>query len=262
MDETERPFLGPTGRPVERPALPPSGRPATLGRERDAPAVSGGGRHLRRREARRGSAGRWVLVAVAVLALLGGLVAVIRLTGAAGDDTPRTAATVPPPPPTEAAAANPSREPPPGSGVFGNLVLNWSFEEDLRGWSILGPAEGSREAGGHTSGSSARITATGPGTIGLAVGDLARNVPAGKRYAAVLWVRSSSPGTAVTASLVSRSGGTDAASKVSVKASTSDTRWTRVRVSHQVPKGGSDLRFQLTTTGRSLVVDEVTVSES
>ena len=51
---------------------------------------------------------------------------------------------------------------PPGPGSFGNLVVNWSFEQDLSGWQVLGEADGSREPQGRTSGSCASVRARGP----------------------------------------------------------------------------------------------------
>jgi hypothetical protein len=49
-----------------------------------------------------------------------------------------------------------------GPGSFGNLVVNWSFEQDLSGWQVLGEADGSREPQGRTSGSCASVRARGP----------------------------------------------------------------------------------------------------
>jgi hypothetical protein len=51
---------------------------------------------------------------------------------------------------------------PPGPAAFGNLVSNWSFEQDLSGWQVLGRADAAREPQGRTSGSSASVRARGP----------------------------------------------------------------------------------------------------
>src|SRR5215218_4291857 len=55
--------------------------------------------------------------------------------------------------PAKVAATNPAgpTSRPPGAGAFGNLVVNWSFEQDLNGWRVLGPADSSREPQGRTS---------------------------------------------------------------------------------------------------------------
>jgi hypothetical protein len=146
--------------------------------------------------------------------------------------------------------------------VFGNLVLNWSFEEDLRGWTVMGRASGSREPVGRTSGSSARLELEGPGVAGLRLTGVAAGVAAGRRFVATVWVRSGTPGTPVNVRLVSRpaAGGRDAVSETRDKTAPA-SEWSRVRVAHEVPASNSDLRFEVTTTGRSLVIDEVTIRE-
>src|SRR4029450_8717838 len=52
---------------------------------------------------------------------------------------------------------------PPGPQAFGNLVVNWSFEQDLSGWQVVGKADLSRGAQGRASGSSASGRARGRG---------------------------------------------------------------------------------------------------
>src|SRR5215218_5601109 len=49
--------------------------------------------------------------------------------------------------PAKAASTSPAgpTSRPPGPSAFGNLVVNWSFEENLSGWQVLGPADASRE---------------------------------------------------------------------------------------------------------------------
>ena len=51
-----------------------------------------------------------------------------------------------------------------------NLVVNWSFEQDLNGWQVLGVADGGREPQGRTFGSCASVRSRGPepGRVGLA----------------------------------------------------------------------------------------------
>ena len=216
------------------------------------------GRHLRQRPRRRIGAGQVAAVA-AVLGLLGAGVLVVRMLDAGRSIRPTvqaTAATSPTP-----AIQRPSQDPPPGQGVFGNLVLNWSFEEDLRGWTVMGEASGSREPVGRTSGSSARLELEGTGVAGLRLTGVAAGVGAGRRFVATVWVRSGTPGTPVSVRLVSRpAGGRDAVSETRTKTAPA-SEWSRVRVAHEVPADGSDLRFEVTTTGRSLVIDEVTIRE-
>jgi hypothetical protein len=75
---------------------------------------------------------------------------------------------------------------PPGPGSFGNLVGNWSFEQDLTGWQVLGAADASREPQGRTSGSSASVRARGPepGQVGLALPEVVATAERGQRYVA------------------------------------------------------------------------------
>jgi hypothetical protein len=75
---------------------------------------------------------------------------------------------------------------PPGPGSFGNLVGNWSFEQDLTGWQVLGAADASREPQGRTSGSSASVRARGPepGEVGLALPEVVATAERGQRYVA------------------------------------------------------------------------------
>ena len=95
---------------------------------------------------------------------------------------------------------------PPGPGAFGNLVVNWSFEQDLTGWQVLGAADASREPQGRTSGSCASVRARGPepGQVGLALPEVVATAERGQRYVASAWVRSSASGQQVTVRLVGR----------------------------------------------------------
>jgi hypothetical protein len=72
------------------------------------------------------------------------------------------------------------------SGAFGNLVDNWSFEQDLTGWQVVGAAEAVREPQGRTSGSCALVRAGGnrPGRIGLTLPGVVKGAEANSRYVA------------------------------------------------------------------------------
>jgi hypothetical protein len=97
---------------------------------------------------------------------------------------------------------------PPGPASYGNLVTNWSFEQDLSGWQVLGEADVSREPQGRTSGSSASVRARGPepGQVGLALPEAVAKAGKGQRYVASAWVRSSASGQQVTLRLVGAGG--------------------------------------------------------
>jgi hypothetical protein len=198
---------------------------------------------------------------LAVVLMLAGLVELgrvfapsIRSTGNA-DATIGLAPSTPP--------ARPSAQPPPGSGVLGNLVLNWSFEQDLRGWTVLGPATGDRQVGGRTSGSAARIDAKAgaKGVIGLALPAVVADAQAGKHYVATVWIQSTNAGLPVTLRLISSppSGQPEVAQRV-VQLD-KETRWTKGIVAGDVKVNGSSVRFEVTTSARSLVLDEVTIRE-
>ena len=150
---------------------------------------------------------------------------------------------------------------PPGPGAFGNLVGNWSFEQDLTGWQVLGAANASREPQGRTSGSSALVRARGPepGQVGLALPEVVATVERGQRYVASAWVRSSASGQQVTVRLVGAAG-----KEVSKKtaATLPGLEWRRVIVSHTVA-GAGPLRLEIVAdgvpAGDALLVDEVVV---
>jgi hypothetical protein len=156
----------------------------------------------------------------------------------------------------------PVRQPPAGPSAFGNLVSNWSFEHDLSGWEVIGPATANQEPPGRTSGSSAAVRATDdqPARIGLV---LVKVVPAarpGSRYVASVWVRSTSPGLKVTLRLVAAGGGTSQASQATGTTLPGDI-WRRITVSHRIAAAQAALDLQVTAAavppGEALIVDEV-----
>ena len=150
---------------------------------------------------------------------------------------------------------------PPGPGAFGNLVVNWSFEQDLSGWQVLGAADVSREPQGRTSGSSASVRARGPepSQVGLALPEAVAKAAKGQRYVASAWVRSSASGQPVTLRLVGAAG--KEVSKQSA-ATLPGLAWRRIIVDHTVASAGP-LRLELVAdgvpAGETLLVDEVIV---
>src|SRR5436190_10516418 len=84
------------------------------------------GRHLATRDSRWGRG--WAVVAAGVVGLVG-VVLVARMLGAT---EPRSR-----PAPTATSDVLGPTSRPPGAGSFGNLVQNWSFEENLSGWQVL-----------------------------------------------------------------------------------------------------------------------------
>jgi hypothetical protein len=210
------------------------------------------GRHLAARDRRRGWG--WVVVGAGLVVLVGGVL-VARVLGAA-EPRSRPAATatsdvlgpVPPPP------ARPS--------VFGNLVSNWSFEQDLSGWQVIGPATASQEPGGRTSGSSAAVRAIGdqPAQVGLALPKVVPAAGRGSRYVASVWVRSTSPGLQVSVRLVASGAGVPQVSQATGTTLPGD-RWRRITVSHTVAVTQAALDLQVSAAavppGEALIVDEV-----
>src|SRR5215207_309253 len=139
----------------EQPALPPPEDPEEPDRVR--------GRHEAPRRRFGGPAGAAIAVVVASV-VFAGVLATWLISSAKEPGGPARAASTSPAGPT-------SR--PPGPSAFGNLVVNWSFEEDLSGWQVVGPADGSREPQGRTSGSCVGAVpraAAGPGRPGPARG--------------------------------------------------------------------------------------------
>jgi hypothetical protein len=163
-----------------------------------------------------------------------------------------------PAPTTTSEVPSPERQP----SAFGNLVSNWSFEHDLSGWEVIGPATANQEPPGRTSGSSAAVRATDdqPARIGLV---LVKVVPAarpGSRYVASVWVRSTSPGLKVTLRLVAAGGGTSQASQATGTTLPGDI-WRRITVSHRIAAAQAALDLQVTAAavppGEALLLDEV-----
>jgi hypothetical protein len=154
--------------------------------------------------------------------------------------------------------------PPAGPAAFGNLVRNWSFEQDLRGWGVVGPATASREPQGRTSGSSAAVRARGPqpNQVGLVLPKVVPSARRGTRYVASAWVRSTPPGLKVTVRLVAVGGGTSQASQAVVPTLPGDS-WRRVSVAHTVAAAQVALDLQITAAGvgpgEALLIDEVEV---
>jgi hypothetical protein len=149
---------------------------------------------------------------------------------------------------------------PPGPAAFGNLVVNWSFEQDLSGWEVLGAADAAQEPQGRTSGSCASVRARGPqpAQVGLALPEVAPDARKGQRYVASAWVRSSAPGQRVTLRLV---GAGKEVSETTV-ATLPGLEWKRVIVDHSVATAGP-LRLELVAdgvpAGETLLTDEVVV---
>jgi hypothetical protein len=206
-------------------------------------------KHLARR-------GRWLrsarspeylfesLTAVAVILIL--VMVLANLTNRSGQAPARAAVTTVPP---AAQAGTTSR--PPGVATSGNLVVNWSFEQDLSGWEVLGEADTSREPQGRTSGSSASVRARGPqpGRVGLRMPGVVTDAPKGSRYVASAWVRSSAPGQRVTLRL----GGTGGAAEGSHADAPTlpGIAWRRMFVGHTVANAGMDLALEVTADGVS-----------
>jgi hypothetical protein len=207
---------------MDQPALPAPERP-----ERPR------GRH----EAQRRSVGGPARAAIAVVA---GSV-VVALAGSTAKDAPTSR--------------------PPGPAAFGNLVVNWSFEQDLSGWEVLGAADAAQEPQGRTSGSCASVRARGPepGRVGLALPEVGPSAKRGRRYVASAWVRSTAPGQQVTVRLVGADG------KEGSKATATTLpglEWRRIIVAHTVAAPGP-LRLEIVAdevpAGDALLVDEVVV---
>jgi hypothetical protein len=149
------------------------------------------------------------------------------------------------------------------AGAFGNLVRNWSFEQDLTGWAVVGEAEAVREPQGRTSGSCALVRASGnqPGEIGLTLPGVVQDATPGSRYVASAWVRSTAPGLQVTVRLVGA--GAKPERSQTTSATLPGLAWRRVFVAHTVAAAGDELAVEITADGVSqgdaLLVDEVTV---
>jgi hypothetical protein len=213
------------------------------------------GRHEAPRGSVGGPAGAAIGIVVAAVVVAGVLATwLISSAKEAPDQSSATAAV-----PTQGGPT--SR--PPGPGAFGNLVGNWSFEQDLDGWQVLGAADASREPQGRTSGSSASVRARGPepGQVGLALAEVVGTAEKGQRYVASAWVRSSASGQRVTVRLVGGAGGGKEVSKKTA-ATLPGLEWRRVIVDHTVA-GAGPLKLEIVAdgvpAGDALLVDEVVV---
>jgi hypothetical protein len=150
---------------------------------------------------------------------------------------------------------------PPGQGSFGNLIVNWSFEQDLSGWAPIGEADASQAPQGRTSGSCASVRGRGsaPGPVGLALPDAVPAAKRGQRYVASAWVRSTASGQPVTLRL----GGGDGREVSKATAATlPGVVWKRVIVDHTARAGGP-LKLEIVAEGarpgEALLIDEVVV---
>ena len=183
------------------------------------------------------------------IVVLVGVVLVARMLGAA---EPRSR-----PAPTATSDVLGPTSRPPGAGSFGNLVPNWSFEEDLSGWQVLGAADAGQEPQGRTSGSCASVRAREPGRVGLALPDAVPEGKRGQRYVASAWVRSTAPGQPATVRLV---GGDGKESSKTTATTLPGLEWRRVIVAHTVATAGP-LRLEIVAdavpAGDALLVDEV-----
>jgi hypothetical protein len=243
MDRSEpRDALDGVSAPEQR-ALPPPDQPEHPQRVR--------GRHEAQRQTFGSPAGAAIAVVIASV-VFAGVLATWLISSANEPDGPAADATTNPAGPT-------SR--PPGPSAFGNPVVNWSFEQDLSGWQVVGLADASREPQGRTSGSCASVRARGPqpARVGLALPEVAADARKGQRYVASAWVRSSAPGQRVTLRVVG--GGGKENSKTTV-ATLPGLEWKRVIVDHSVATAGP-LRLELVAdgvpAGETLLTDEVVV---
>jgi hypothetical protein len=230
----------------------------TAGERVEASAISGNpperprGRHL---APRRQYPNRW-LVILGVLPVVLVAVLLVRMIGA-GEEPQGQAVTT-----STLDVLGPLPTPPAGPAVFGNLVRNWSFEQDLNGWGVVGPATASREPQGRTSGSSAavRITGTQPQRVGLMLAKVVPWARQGSRYVASAWVRSTPPGLKVSLRLVATGAGGGQASEA-VATTLPGNRWGRITVAHKVAAAPASVDLQITAAavqpGEALLIDEV-----
>ena len=241
----EPPADGQVGDPEARRALPAPGPPEHPERPR--------GRHeAAQRRSLGGPAGAAIAVVIASVVFAG--ILATWLISSAKEAPPPSAGVG-----STAQDAPTSR--PPGPAAFGNLVVNWSFEQDLSGWVPIGEADASQEPQGRTSGSCAAVRGRGsaPATVGLALPEAVASVKGGQRYVASAWVRSTAPGQQVTLRLVGGDG-----REVSKATATTlpGVVWKRVIVDHTARAGGP-LKLEIVADdappGEALLVDEVVV---
>jgi hypothetical protein len=210
------------------------------------------GRHEAPRRSLGSPAGMAIAVVIAAVVFAGVLaIWLIGSTKEAPDAAGAPAATT--------AAGGPTSRPP-GQGSFGNLVTNWSFEQDLAGWEVLGAADASREPQGRTSGSCASVRAHEPGRVGLALADAVPEAKQGQRFVASVWVRSTAPGLQVTVRVTGAGGAND--SSRATATTLPGLEWRRVIVPHTVATAGP-VRLEVVAdgvrAGDALLADEVVV---
>jgi hypothetical protein len=211
------------------------------------------GRHEAQRRSVGGPAGAAIAVVVASVAVAG-MLATWLISSAEEAPAPSAAAGAA----TTAEGSPTSR--PPGPAAFGNLVVNWSFEQDLSGWEVLGAADAGREPQGRTSGSCASVRARGPepSRVGLALPEVAPSVKRGQRYVASAWVRSTAAGQRVTVRLA----GAGNQSSETTATTLPGLEWRRIIVAHTVASA-DPLRLEIVADGvpadDALLVDEVVV---
>jgi hypothetical protein len=209
------------------------------------------GRHLAPRQ----YPNRWLAI-LGILPVVLVAVLLVRMIGA-GEEPNRQAVTT-----STLDVLGPLPTPPAGPAAFGNLVRNWSFEQDLRGWATVGPAMAGRELQGRTSGSCAAVRTSGgqPQPVGLALSKAVPVARPGSRYVASVWVRSTPPGLKVTLRLGTVGGGSSQASQAVMTTPPGD-RWGRVTVAHTVAPAENSLDLQIVGAsvrpGEALLVDEV-----
>ena len=230
----------------------------TAGERVETPTTSGNpserprGRHL---APRRRYPNRWLAV-LGMLPVVLVAVLLVRMIGS-GEEPREQAVTA-----STVDVLGPLPTPPPGPAAFGNLVRNWSFEQDLSGWGVVGPATASHEPQGRTSGSSAAVRPTGtqPQRVGLVLLRVVPSARQGSRYVASAWVRSTPPGLKVTLRLAATGGGGGEASQA-VTTTLPGNRWGRVTVAHKVAAAQASLDLQATAAevqpGEALLIDEV-----
>jgi hypothetical protein len=208
------------------------------------------GRHL---APRREYPNRWLAILGVLPVVLVGVLLVRMISSGSASKEPSVVTTTDllGPPPT----------PPARPAAFGNLISNWSFEQDLRGWVTVGPATADRELQGRTSGSCAAVRTTGgqPQPVGLVLPKAVPVARQGSRYVVSVWVRSTPPGLKVTLRLGTEGGGTQASQAV-ITTPPGD-RWSRVTVAHTVAPAQASLDLQVVAAavrpGEALLIDEV-----
>jgi len=212
------------------------------------------GRHL---APRRRYPNRWLAI-LGILPVVLVAVLLVRVIGAK-EQPKRPAVTT-----STLDVLGPLPTPPARPAAFGNLVRNWSFEQDLSGWEVVGPATASREPQGRTSGSSAAVRPTGsqPQRVGLALPKVVPSVRQGSRYVASAWVRSTPPGLKVTLRLAATGGGGgQGEASQAVTTTLPGNQWDRVTIAHRVAAAQASLDLQITAAevqpGEALLIDEV-----